>query len=107
MTHLPLACVRWNDAHGSAMTIYEAHEVPHAPAVVRTFGVVGKQDEVGSTIASELFEAGSFRGATFIPKGMILDVVEYHAVNGTKPRRRAPKTPVPTPRPPLVPDDQS
>ena len=81
-----LACVRWSDAHGNAMTTYEAHEVPHAPAVVETYGLIIRRDDAGITLANEVFEAGSFRGVTFIPAGMINDVRFYHASRrATKP----------------------
>jgi hypothetical protein len=96
VTHPKLSCVSWTDAHGNALTTFEAHEVPHAPVVVRTFGVIVKQDDVGITIASEQFETGSFRGVTFVPRGMILDVVVYHAAQVSRPRRRATPAPLPS-----------
>lgn len=85
MVPLKLARVRWSDAHGNTLTTYEAHEVPHAPALVDTFGVIIRHDAVGITIASEVFEAGSFRGVTFVPAGMVVDVQYFHA---PRPRRR-------------------
>lgn len=78
-----VVCVTWNDAHGNAFSVYESHEIPHAPAVVRTYGVLLREDEAGVTIANEVFEAGSFRGVTFIPRGMIKSLEDVHA-----PRKR-------------------
>ena len=92
MTDRPLACVRWTDAHGNSLTTYEAHEVPHAPAIVQTYGIVIRQDDAGITLACEVFEAGSFRGVTFIPAGMVLEVRYFHAVR-PKRARRARSTP--------------
>lgn len=79
-----LVCVVWTDAHGNAFNVYEPHEVPHAPAVVRTYGILIRRDDAGITLANEVFEAGSFRGVTFIPAGMITAVEEFCAV---KPKR--------------------
>ena len=92
-----MACIRWSDAHGNAMTTYEAHEVPHAPALVDTFGIIIRQDEIGITIASEVFEAGSFRGVTFIPRGMVVAVQYYHATQqGRRKRQSSDSGPAPS-----------
>ena len=79
-----VVCVTWTDAHGNAFAIYEAHELPHAPAIVRTYGVLLREDDAGVSIANEVFEGGNFRGVTFIPKGMIRELTDI----GHKPRKR-------------------
>lgn len=83
MTPTRVVCVTWTDAHGNAMSIYEAHEIPHAPALVRTYGVLLRDDETGVTIANEVFEAGSFRGVTFIPRGMVQEMRDVGRKRGT------------------------
>jgi hypothetical protein len=69
--------------------VYESHEIPHAAAAVRTYGVLLKEDDAGVSIANEVFEAGSFRGVTFIPRGMIVSVADVQS-----PRKRAKKAAV-------------
>lgn len=78
-----VVCVAWNDAHGNTFTTYEAHEIPHAPAVVRTYGLLLREDETGVSIANEVFETGGYRGVTFIPKGMIKSIEDVK-----RPRKR-------------------
>ena len=82
---LTLACVVWTDAHGNAYTTYEAHEVPHAPAIVHTFGLIVRRDDTGITLAHEVFASGGYRGVTFIPTGMIQEVQAYAPAR--RPRR--------------------
>lgn len=82
-----VVCVTWTDAHGNAFAVYEPHEIPHSPAIVNTYGVLLKEDEAGVSVANEIFEAGGFRGVTFIPRGMIRGMDD---VIGTRPRK--PKT---------------
>jgi hypothetical protein len=71
-----VVCVTWTDAHGNAFAIYEQHELPHAPAIVKTYGVLLREDEAGVSLANEVFEGGNFRGVTFIPRGMIKEMVD-------------------------------
>lgn len=79
-----VVCVTWTDAHGNAFAIYEAHELPHAPAIVKTYGVLLREDDAGVSLASEVFEGGNYRGVTFIPKGMIRELMDV----GRKPRAK-------------------
>jgi hypothetical protein len=71
-----VVCVTWTDAHGNAFAIYEQHELPHAPAIVKTYGVLLREDDAGVSLANEVFEGGNFRGVTFIPRGMIKEMVD-------------------------------
>lgn len=80
-----VVCVSWCDAHGNALSVYESHEIPHAPALVKTYGVLLREDDAGITIANEVFEAGSFRGVTFIPRGMIQAVTDVMGTRRKKP----------------------
>ena len=83
MSNPRIVCVTWTDAHGNAMTVYEPHELPHAPAIVKTYGALIKEDAAGVTITSEIFESGGFRGVTFIPAGMIREILDV-----ARPRKR-------------------
>lgn len=82
-----VVCVTWTDAHGNAFAIYEAHELPHAPAIVKTYGVLLREDEAGVSLACEVFEGGNFRGVTFIPRGMIQEMTDI----GKRAKKRVPK----------------
>lgn len=70
----PLAQVMWDDAHGSATVQYEAHEIPHAPVVITTYGLLLRDDTAGITVAGEFVADGTFRAVTFIPRGMVRKV---------------------------------
>jgi len=69
-----VVAIQWNDAHGTATTLYEAHEIPHAPIVVTSYGLLLRDDATGISIASEQVADGTYRGVTFIPRGMIVSV---------------------------------
>ena len=83
-----LVCVVWNDAHGNAFAIYEPQEIPHAAAKVYTYGIVIREDEAGISMANESFEGGSYRGVTFIPRGMIIEVRDLQSHKTRKPRAK-------------------
>lgn len=74
----PLVAVQWEDAHGAGNTQYELSEIPHAPVVPTTYGLLLREDEAGITLANEHYDDMSqtttFRGITFIPRKMILNV---------------------------------
>lgn len=72
--------VLWNDAWIDAtepVTLVDV-EAKHKPLLVKTFGWLLKENEVGITLASERYMDSSehdvFRAATFIPKAMIQSV---------------------------------
>lgn len=88
-----VVCVTWTDAHGNSFAVYEPHEIPHAPAIVKTYGVLMREDEAGVTIGHEVFENGGVRGITFVPKGMIREIVDV----GSR-RKRAPRGAAADPR---------
>jgi hypothetical protein len=83
--------VTWNDAHGNSFAIYEEHEIPHAAAVATTRGLELKNDEAGITLACEDFSGATYRGVTFIPRGMIIKVEELvpRTIPKRRPRRKA------------------
>lgn len=74
MSEKKLVAVQWLDAHGSSITAYAEHEIPHAAFKITSYGLLIKEDEAGISIASELCEDNTYRGVTFIPKGMIVKI---------------------------------
>lgn len=71
----PIVRVVWKDAHGVAGTTALAiHEIPHGGIKITSYGLLLRRDEAGVSIASEVCEDGTYRGYTFIPAGMLLDV---------------------------------
>lgn len=72
-------CVTWNDAHGSAdaAAVYGVDDVPHGAMVVKTYGILLRDDAEGISLAAEwIEEQAQVRGHTFIDRAMILDVTE-------------------------------
>lgn len=86
---VPLAMVLWDDAHMS-MDEFTAEEVErdmHRPEQVRSYGLLVRDDERGVTIATdEGVSDGKFRKLTFIPRGMVVEVIELG-----QPRRKRSK----------------
>lgn len=74
MKQPPLVELRWNDAHGTATTMYELHELPHKACEIKTYGLLLRDDESGMSIACEDAGAGVYRGVTFVPKAMVIEV---------------------------------
>lgn len=105
-TH-PLVAVVWDDAKATAIVEYDLNEVRtqfHKAARYTTYGLLLVDDEKGVTLASEEGDDQNLRGLTFIPRPMIVEVVDLarRRVRKARPTRRAavpPATPG-TPTPP-------
>jgi hypothetical protein len=69
-----LVCVTWKDAHGTMGTALSLHEIPHSSIEIKSYGLLLRQDEEGVSIASEICADGTYRGYTFVPKGMLVSV---------------------------------
>jgi hypothetical protein len=90
----PLVAVTWDDAHGTNLGDYSESEIErdfHKAARYTTFGLLVKEDTAGVTLASDVSE-GSYRGVAFIPRGMIVDLVnlgipQKRKTNGSRRRR--------------------
>lgn len=83
-TKLPLVVVEWNDAWiKEAGVTLEDVGATHVPTVVTTIGWMMKDDEVGISLANEFYD-DTYRGRTFIPRGMVKTVTPYRL---TKPRK--------------------
>lgn len=73
----PLVAVTWDDAHGTNLGDFSESEIErdfHKAARYTTFGLLVKEDAAGVTLASDVSE-GTYRGVAFIPRGMIVDLV--------------------------------
>ncbi len=74
MASKPLVSARWLDAHGEGTNAYAEHEIPHAAIEVTTYGLLLRQDAAGISLASEWCADNTYRGVTFIPAAMLLDL---------------------------------
>jgi hypothetical protein len=85
MTKLPLVMVVWDDANTGEDSIDKDTVAGyHRPTVVHTLGWVMRDDDIGITLVNEFYEE-SYRGRTFIPRGMIKSVTPY---NLSRPRAK-------------------
>ena len=80
-----LVAVRWRDAHGSSLSEFAEHEIPHRAYIWTTYGLLMRDDDEGISVASEVSE-GSYRGVTFVPRQMIIEVIDLGVPH--KPRER-------------------
>lgn len=87
----PLVIVTWNDAHGDSGSAFSEHEIPHAPIVIDSVGWLLREDDAGVTVAAEFCHDGTWRGVTFVPRGMI------QAVRPATRARTRRKSPAPSP----------
>jgi hypothetical protein len=90
---LPFVAVEWEDAWGdshSEVTIEQVAEL-HKPKLMITEGRLLASDETGVSLFNERSpEDGTYRGRTFIPRGMIVSVIHYRLTkknDGTKSKR--------------------
>ena len=70
----PLVKITWQDAHASTTVAYADHEIPHAAMEIQTVGWLLKEDEAGVSVANEFCSDATYRGYTFVPRGMIKSV---------------------------------
>jgi hypothetical protein len=69
----PLVALRWRDAHGTATSSYEPHELPHAALEIVTYGLLLRDDETGVSIACEDCGGNVYRGVTFVPRELVVE----------------------------------
>lgn len=74
MKRKPLVAVTWLDAHGSATAELEEHELPSEPARYTTYGLLVKECPAGIVVAAEETPQRTYRGWTFIPSGMVVEI---------------------------------
>ncbi len=85
----PLVAVRWLDAHGSGTTAYAEHEIPHAGIEITTYGILLLDDPLGVSVANEWCADNTWRGYTFVPRGMVIEVTPVIPVR----KKRSPRHP--------------
>lgn len=93
-----LVCVVWDDAHISLdeFTQGEIERDVHRAERVMTFGLMVSDDAAGVTLAmQEGAMDGKFRHVNFIPRGMVVDVIDLGVPKKKVARKK--KEPIPTP----------
>jgi len=102
----PLVLVIWEDANGDATDEYEEKDIPgkHEAAVFKSWGWKVLDTDKGLTLFNEWMpKENTFRARMFIPRGMILKIIELtvskkrSSRSGNKEqqsRRQAPTPPI-------------
>ncbi len=87
-TKLPLVLVEWDDAWADATTAVTEKDVgdSHRAEVIRTLGWLLRDDEIGISVAAEYCADGSYRGRSFIPRGMVRSMTFYKLTKPRKPK---------------------
>ena len=69
--------VTWNDAWGDDGEC-ELTRLDHKPYLTKSVGWLLRSDDVGVTIAMDLFpeEKTTFKNSAFLPYGMVVDITE-------------------------------
>ena len=79
LTTYHLVCVIWDDAHMS-LDEYTPDELArdiHRAEKVKSFGLLAKEDATGVTLATDEGSTdGKFRKVNFIPRGMIVEMID-------------------------------
>lgn len=70
----PFVVVAWRDAHANAISWFSEHEIPHAALEVQSVGWLLREDEAGITVAAEYCGDATWRGVSFVPRGMVVSV---------------------------------
>jgi hypothetical protein len=95
MPFFPTVIVEWTDAYGeNTEQWYEGGQVDHEPLIVRTVGYLMRDDEIGITLWTDMTkpDGSSYRGRTFIPRGMVKAVLYLEPKRVRKPRKQKPST---------------
>lgn len=73
----PFVAVLWDDAHAMATGEFTQDEVNATGAYqFTTYGLLARSDDQIVAVASEEGEDGKLRGVTFIPRAMVVEMVE-------------------------------
>ena len=87
-----LVAVQWRDAHGSALSEFAEHEIPHRAFIWTTYGLLMRDDAEGISLANEVSE-GLYRGVTFIPREMVSEVIDLGVPIRRRTRKKKPAKP--------------
>lgn len=75
--NVPLVAVTWDDAHVKATGEATIEDIAsESPYQFTTYGLLVRSDEQVVAIAAERGEDGRYRGVTYIPFGMVRQMVE-------------------------------
>ena len=90
-TNLELVILTWLDAHTdtSEFSLTELDE-KHKAWQIETVGWLLRDNQEGVSLANEKTSPETYRGFTFVPKGMVLSVKPYKSPR--KPRIAKPKS---------------
>lgn len=90
-----LAAVIWEDAHHSLdeYTVEEVKRNFHKPIVTTNYGLLIEDNERGVTLTSEEDVDGDIRHVFFIPRKMILEVVDFGIPKRARKRKEQKNTP--------------
>ncbi len=87
-----LDLVIWEDAFMETAQ-QTVEEMSHEPFIVRTAGTIVRDNERGLWIAPEEIPGATptgYRGHTFIPRALIIDIQQFRRVMPRKPRAKKP-----------------
>lgn len=96
-----LVVVHWLDAHGSSTQAYTEENLQHKAFPMDSYGLLLRSDEEGVSIATETYfddidQIQTYRGHTFIPRGMVVSVEVLKAAKKSKVKpQAAPPSPEP------------
>ena len=88
--------VLWRDADTDTTEFHSLAEVPHRGLIAETHGLIVKDDELGVTLFAERLHDPEtpadvrWRGRTFIPRGMVLEIVPTRDVRKRPPKQKTP-----------------
>ena len=72
-----LVAVVWDDAHVSQVDSFTRDEIADRAAVTyTTFGLLVRDDEKVVAIAAEICADATYRGVTYVPRGMVREVIQ-------------------------------
>lgn len=86
----PFCAVRWADAHGSSTTEYAEHELPHRSAHYTTYGFLLRRDDSGVTLITEHSDEHTYRGTSFIPAAMVVEILPLTLTQKRKAKKGSP-----------------
>ena len=81
-----LACVIWDDAHGSTVSFDEI-EMEHKPYRFTSVGFLVRSNEIGVSLAGEIGEDGRYRDHEFIPRPMVVKEWIIGPLRAPRPRK--------------------
>jgi hypothetical protein len=93
-----LVAITWEDAHGKATGDFSEEQIAqefHQAALYTSYGLLIIDNEKGVTIAMEEADDGSFRGLTFIPRGMVKELVNLGRPKRKMKRKKRELVPTP------------